>query len=42
LTVKTSRASGTSNSSRSMVFADGIALSNLLGSGVGSLRKFVP
>jgi iron complex outermembrane receptor protein len=32
-----SRASGTSNSPRSMVFADGIPLSNLLGSGVGTL-----
>ena len=32
-----SRASGTSNSPRSMVYADGIALSNLLGSGVSTL-----
>ncbi len=32
-----SRASGTSNSPRSMVFADGIPLSNLLGSGVSTL-----
>ena len=32
-----SRASGTSNSPRSMVYADGMALSNLLGSGVSTL-----
>ena len=32
-----SRASGTSNSPRSMVFADGMPLSNLLGSGVSTL-----
>ena len=32
-----SRASGTGNSPRSMVYADGIPLSNLLGSGVGAL-----
>lgn len=32
-----SRASGTGNSPRSMVYADGIPLSNLLGSGVGTL-----
>jgi iron complex outermembrane recepter protein len=33
--VLASRASGTGNSARSMVFADGIALSNLLGNGAG-------
>lgn len=32
-----SRASGTGNSPRSMVYADGIPLSNLLGSGTGTL-----
>jgi len=32
-----SRASGTGNSPRSLVYADGIPLSNLLGSGVGTL-----
>ena len=30
-------ASGTGNSARSLVFADGIQLSNLLGNGVGGL-----
>lgn len=32
-----SRASGIGNSARSLVYADGILLSNLLGSGVGTL-----
>lgn len=36
-----SRASGTGQSPRSMVYADGIPLSNLLGSGVGTL-SFAP
>jgi iron complex outermembrane receptor protein len=36
-----SRASGTGNSPRSLVYADGILLSNLLGSGVGTL-SFAP
>ncbi len=35
--ILSTRASGTGNSARSMVFADGILLSNLLGNGVGGL-----
>jgi iron complex outermembrane receptor protein len=35
--ILSSRASGTGNSARSMVYADGILLSNLLGNGVGGL-----
>ena len=35
--VLSSRASGTGNSARSLVYADGILLSNLLGNGVGGL-----
>src|SRR3954470_23058852 len=35
--VLASRASGTGNSARSLVYADGILLSNLLGNGVGGL-----
>jgi iron complex outermembrane recepter protein len=39
--VLSSRASGTGNSARSAVYADGISLSNLLGNGVGGL-SFAP
>lgn len=35
--ILSSRASGTGNSARSLVYADGILLSNLLGNGVGGL-----
>lgn len=35
--ILSTRASGTGNSARSLVFADGIQLSNLLGNGVGGL-----
>ena len=35
--IPSTRASGTGNSARSLVFADGIQLSNLLGNGVGGL-----
>jgi len=35
--ILSTRASGTGNSARSLVFADGIPLSNLLGNGVGGL-----
>ncbi|MDD0817067.1 TonB-dependent receptor [Curvibacter sp. HBC28] len=35
--ILSTRASGTGNSARSMVYADGILLSNLLGNGVGGL-----
>ena len=35
--ILSSRASGTGNSPRSLVYADGMALSNLLGNGTGSL-----
>ncbi|MFM2056737.1 MAG: hypothetical protein RLY71_1122 [Pseudomonadota bacterium] len=35
--ILSTRASGTGNSARSMVYADGIVLSNLLGNGVGGL-----
>ena len=35
--ILSTRASGTGNSARSMVFADGILLSNYLGNGVGGL-----
>ena len=39
--ILSTRASGTGNSARSLVFADGIQLSNLLGNGVGGL-SFTP
>ncbi len=39
--ILSSRASGTGNSARSMVFGDGILLSNYLGNGVGGL-SYVP
>ena len=39
--ILSSRASGTGNSARSAVYADGILLSNFLGNGVGGL-SFVP
>ncbi|NBY17592.1 MAG: Plug domain-containing protein, partial [Betaproteobacteria bacterium] len=39
--ILSSRASGTGNSARSAVYADGILLSNFLGNGIGGL-SFVP